>query len=275
MPRSSMPISFPPFAGTVRKLVFANVAIFFVVLLLQLFVPDFTRTLLDHLVLTPGLVARGQIWQLFTYCFLHFGILDILFTMITLWFCGSLLEGAYGSRWLRELYFSSAIGGAILASIVSFTKILHMSPDSSGSGAWAGLFGVLIAIAVRMGETEFMLFPLPFTMRAKYMVAIDLLIAIAIVLRDQGAFGALLQLAGAFSGYLFVRYAPPRGLAFGITEQYYGMRNAYYRAKRKRAARKFEVYMGKQGRQVRFDDEGRYIAPDEERKDPNDKRWMN
>jgi hypothetical protein len=53
------------------------------------------------------------------------------------------------------------------------------------------------------------------------------------------------------------------------------MRSAYYRAKRRRAARKFEVYMGKQGRKVRFDDEGRYIDPDEERKNPRDKRWMN
>jgi hypothetical protein len=26
---------------------------------------------------------------------------------------------------------------------------------------------------------------------------------------------------------------------------------------------------------VKFDDEGRYIDPDQERKDPNDKRWMN
>ena len=270
-----MPISFPPFAGTVRKLVFANVAIFFAVLLLQLFAADFSRALLGHLLLTPSLVARGEIWQLVTYSFLHFGILDILFTMLTLWFCGSLLEGAYGSRWLRELYFTSAIGGAIVASIVSFTRVLHMSPDSIGSGAWAGLFGVLIAIAVRMGETEFMLFPLPITIRAKYMVAIDILIAIAIVLRDQGAFGALLQLSGAVAGYLFVRYAPRRGLAFGVTEQYFGIRNAWYRAKRRRAARKFEVYMGKQGRQVRFDDEGRYIDPDEERKNPKDKRWMN
>jgi membrane associated rhomboid family serine protease len=275
MPRNSMPISFPPFAGTVRKLVFANVAIFFIILLLQLFAPELTHTLLGHLLLTPSLIARGEIWQLVTYSFLHFGILDILFTMLTLWFCGSLLEGAYGSRWLRELYFTSAIGGAILGSILSFTRILHMSPNSLGSGAWAGLFGVLIAIAVRMGETEFMLFPLPFTIRAKYMVAIDILIAMAIVLRDQGAFGALLQLSGAVSGYLFVRYAPRRGLALGVTEQYFGIRNAWYRAKRRRAARKFEVYMGKQGRQVRFDSEGRYIDPDEERKNPNDKRWMN
>jgi hypothetical protein len=63
-------------------------------------------------------------------------------------------------------------------------------------------------------------------------------------------------------------------VAFGFGEQYFGMRNAYYRAKRRRAARKFEVYMGKQGRTVHFDKEGRYVDPDE-KKDPNDKRWMN
>jgi hypothetical protein len=52
------------------------------------------------------------------------------------------------------------------------------------------------------------------------------------------------------------------------------LRNTYYRASRRRAARKFEVYMGKQGRKVHFDKEGRYIDPDSS-KDPNDKRWMN
>ena len=52
------------------------------------------------------------------------------------------------------------------------------------------------------------------------------------------------------------------------------MRNSYYRYKRRRAARKFEVYMGKQGRKVNFDKDGRYLGPDEH-KDPTDKRWMN
>jgi membrane associated rhomboid family serine protease len=275
MPRSSpITLTFPPFAGTVRKLVFTNVTIFFAILLLHLFAPIATDTLVNHLVLQPSAVAHGELWQLATYCFIHVGLFDILFTMLTLWFCGSLLEGAYGSRWLGELYFCSAIGGAIVASLISFTGILHMSPDSVGSGAWAGLFGVLIAIAVRMGDAEFLLFPLPFCIRAKYIVAIDILIALAIVLRDQGAFGALLQLSGAFAGYLYLQYAPRRGLAFGLTERYFSLRNAYYRAKRRRAARKFEVYMGKQGRKVRFDKEGRYIDPDQH-KDPNDKRWMN
>lgn len=277
MPRStSTTLSFPPFAGVVRKLVLANVAVFFGFLLIDLFAPAFGSKLFDFLALRPASVATGFIWQLVTYSFLHLGLLSILFAMLTLWFCGSLLEGAYGTRWLTELYFTSAIGGAVLTSALSFTRILHLSPESAVTGAWGGLFGVLIAIAVRMGDIEFMMFPLPFTIRAKYMVAIDILIALAIVLGNQGAMGALLQLSGAVAGYLFLRFAPRRGFAFGFSEQFFGLRNAYYKAKRRRAARKFEVYMGKQGRQVKFDDEGRYIDPDNpHHRDPNDKRWMN
>lgn len=269
-------LSFPPFAGAVRKLVVANVAVFFAFLLINLFSPAVGLTLLHHLWLKPSSVAVGQVWELATYSFLHLGLLSILFTMLTLWFCGSLLEGAYGRRWFTELYFTSVIGGAVLASAISFTGILHLSPDLPVTGAWGGLFGVLIAIAVRMGDVEFMLFPLPFQIRAKYIVAIDMLIALALVLSNDGAMGALVELTGALAGYLFLKFAPRRGLAFGFSEQYFGLRNAYYKAKRRRAAKKFEVYMGKQGRQVKFDDEGRYIDPDDpRRRDPNDKRWMN
>jgi membrane associated rhomboid family serine protease len=276
MPRSSNPITmtFPPFAGIVRTLVLANLGVFFAVAILKLLAPVLASALLAHLLLTPALVARGQIWQLITYSFFHFGILDILFAMMTLWFCGSLLDGAYGSRWVRDLYLISAVGGAILASVVSFTGILHLSPLSTGGGSWAALYGILIGIAVRMGDAEFMLFPLPFRIQARYMVAIYILIDTALLLKDANAFAALLHLSGALVGYIYIRYAPRRGFAFGLSEQFYGMRNSFYRYKRRRAARKFEVYMGKQGRKVRFDSEGRYIDPDEHR-DPNDKRWMN
>ena len=65
---------------------------------------------------------------------------------------------------------------------------------------------------------------------------------------------------------------PRRGFAFAGSERLFGLRNSYYRWKRRRAARKFEVYMRKQNRDVHFDKEGRYIDPD---KDPNDRRWMN
>ena len=50
------------------------------------------------------------------------------------------------------------------------------------------------------------------------------------------------------------------------SEGFYGMRNSYYRWRRARAARKFQVYMGKQGREVHFDKEGRYVDPDDRRR---------
>jgi predicted lipid-binding transport protein (Tim44 family) len=47
------------------------------------------------------------------------------------------------------------------------------------------------------------------------------------------------------------------------------MRNSYYRWKRRRAARKFEVYMRSQGRTVHMDGSGKQIDDDHDDK----KRW--
>jgi len=274
MPRSGpITLSLPAFAGVTRKLILANVAAFFGILLLHWLAPQLD-ILLGHLFLEPRAVAHGEIWQLVTYSFMEQGILSILFGMITLWFTGAILEPAYGGRWLAELYFSSVIGGAILASAIAFTHVFHMRTDVVAAGAWTGIFGLLVAIAILFGDLEFLLWFLV-RVKAKYMVAIYILIAVAVLLKQTDAFGALLQLSGALCGFLYVKFAPRRGLAFSFSEQYFGLRNNYYRWKRRRAARKFEVYMRKQNREVHFDKDGRYVDPDELRKNPNDKRWMN
>lgn len=282
MPRSNaMTMSFPPFTGVVRRLILLNVAVFFVIAVLEWVAPQFISMLVLHLELYPLGVLHGEIWQLVTYSFINDGVLNVLFAMLTLWFCGPMLEGAYGTRWFTELYFSSVIGGALLAAALSFTHLLSLSPSDLGSGAWAGLFGVLVAVAMRFGEEEFLLW-FVVRIRAKYMVAIYIVVYLAMLIKGANEFAALLVLSGALAGYLYVKFAPRRGMAFGATEQIYGMRNAWYRAKRRRAARKFEVYMSKQGRKVRFDEDGRYVDPDTGRRengapprDPNDRRWMN
>jgi membrane associated rhomboid family serine protease len=275
-PYEPVTMTFPPFAGMVRRLVTINVAVFFAALVAGLIAPDLTRSLTDHLLLRPDAVVHGEVWRLATYSFFN-GLMDLLFGMLTLWFCGSILESSYGSRWFAELYFTSAIGGAAIASALSFTRLLGLEPGKvATAGAWPALFGVLIVIAVRFGDMEFMpLFPLRFTIRAKYMVMIYILIYLALLLRSGDDFSALSVLTGALCGWLYMHFAPRRGMGFGVSEQLYGARNAFYRAKRRKAAKKFEVYMGKQGRNVKFDRDGKYIDPDAERKDPNDRKWMN
>ncbi|MDE3106050.1 MAG: rhomboid family intramembrane serine protease [Acidobacteriota bacterium] len=283
MPRSgSISMSTPPFAGATRRLVLINLAVFFGLAVLSWLAPGTEQLLLRHLMLEPLAVARGEVWQLLTYSFVQEGVLAILFGMLTLWFTGALLEGARGAQWVVELYLTSAIGGALLATAASFTHVLYLRPELGAVGAWSGIFGLMIAIAVLFGDQEFLLF-FVLRMKARYLVALYILLELAMLLKQMDTFGALLQLAGALCGYLYVRFAPRRGLAFGLSEQYFAFRNEYYRRKRRRAARKFEVYMRKQNRVVHFDDEGRYIAPEDAEKhngghgpkDPTDRRWMN
>ena len=126
---------------------------------------------------------------------------------------------------------------------------------------------------------QFTLFPLPIAIKAKYLVAIYMLISVANLFGANRAY-ALAQLGGALAGYLYVRFAPRRGgLGGGLGERLYGMRNDYYRWKRRQAAKKFEVYMRGQNRDVHFDKDGKYVAPEDlpgsKPRDPKDRSWMN
>ena len=263
MPRtSSTTLALPPFGGATRQLVLLNVIAYLAIALLQWFVPGALSFLLGHLILVPAAVARGEIWQLATYSIVETSLLGILFGMLTLWFAGSLLETSFGSRWIFELYATSVIGGGLLASFIAFTHVFTLRPDLVGTGAWAGIFGLLMAIAMRFGDQEFTLW-FVLRLKAKYMVAIYLLLALATLLKAGNAFNALLELMGALSGFLYVRFAPRRGLAHGMNERWFALQNDLTRSKRRRAAKKFEVYMRKQNREVRFDDQGRYIEPED------------
>ena len=269
-------LALPPFAGATRRLVLWNLAGFFVLALLGWIAPRFLILLLDHFSLQPSaLVLRGEVWQLVSYSFINLEIFSTAFALLTLWFVGSLLESERGGRWLLELYFFSVAGAALLASALSFTHLLMLSPGQIAIGPYSAIFGLLIAVAILMGEQEFLLF-FVVRLKAKYMVAIFILLDLASLLKDAQPFNVLLHLAGALSGYIFLRAVPRRGLASGITERYFAMRNAYYRSRRRRAARKFEVYMKKQNREVHFDRDGRYIDPEHsDSKGDSGSRWMN
>ena len=54
------------------------------------------------------------------------------------------------------------------------------------------------------------------------------------------------HMGGLLFGYIWLKFVPRRGLGYAASERAFGLRNSYYRWKRKRAARKFEVYMRKQ-----------------------------
>ncbi len=270
----SSTLAFPPFRGFTKRLVLANLAVFFVLLVLGAVNRPAHELIVSLLELTPRYVVHGYVWQLVTYSFVHRGILEVLFNLLSIWFIGSYLEEVKGSRWVTEIYFLAVIGGAAIATLLSFAPIPHISPLDSASSAQAGIFGMLAAFAVLFGEQQFFLFPLPIGIKAKYLVIIYALIAVAQLFGGGTILPLVVYLSGGLLGFIYARQARGRGLSFAASERAYGLRNEYYRWKRRRAARKFEVYMRKHNRDVRFDREGRYVDPDEG-KNPNDRKWMN
>jgi membrane associated rhomboid family serine protease len=266
-------LALPPFAGATRRLVLICLGVFFAEAILGWVLPaPMFASVFGRLALVPLQLFHGAIWQVVTYAFLPLSLLNELFTLIFLWFVGAMLEEERGSRWLYEMFFTAVIGGALIASALSFTHIVDLHPTDVGFGPYAGIYGLLIAVMLWMGEREFLLF-FVIRMKAKYFVIIYLLFDTARLLLHADPFDALLNLSGALCGYLFLRYVPRRGLSYMVSERYFAMRNEYYRGRRRRAARKFEVYMRKQDRVVHFDKDGRYVDPDD--RDPTDKRWMN
>lgn len=267
-------LSLPPFAGATRRIVLTYIAAFFGLGLLTFALPTRAAFIGGWLALIPLRVMHGWLWQLLTYTFVPGGVLNTAFALLTIWFFGSVVEGERGSRWLTELFYLSVIGGGVLTTLLAFTPIPGLSPMLPAIGAWSAAFAMLVAFGMLNAEQEIVLF-FVLRMKAKYLIAIYVLIDLALMVRGEDVLSAVIQLASGLCAFLFVRYAPRRGLAFGASEQYFSVRNGYYRWKRRRAARKFEVYMRKQNREVHFDADGRYIAPDDEKRDPNDRRWMN
>lgn len=277
-----MSLSLPSFSGATRKLILVNVVVFFALALLDWVAPALGLRLTAALALEPAALFHGFLWQPLTYSFLPLGILGTLFAMLSLWFTGVYLEEHFGSRWLMEFYLLTAVGAGVLASLLSDTHLFGLHPRMVTVGAWAPVMALLVAFSMLAGD-QVIRFNFILNMKAKYLAVLYVVIFLALLVKGDDRFGALVVLCGALCGWMYVRMVPRRGLLFGVTEQLFGMRNGYYRWKRRRAARKFEVYMRKQNREVHFDSEGRYIDPDTGRKlterernqKLNDKRWMN
>lgn len=264
-----MTLSLPPFTKAVTWLVGINTGIYLLKLALSLIfgrLPVEGFALL-YLALTPiQVIQHGWIWQLVTYGFLHFEFWHWFGNMLGLWMFGAAFEGAWGTRRFVELFSFGVVGAAIATIAISYAHVLG-SPLTPTLGASGGVFAILMAFGMLFGENEIMLFPFPFTLKAKYFIGILIVVTLAFAMSEQSGVAYVAHLGGLFFGWLYVRRGPkPAFVNVGFRERYYGMRNSYYRWKRRRAARKFEVYMREHDRDVHFDEHGNYIPPDDDRK---------
>ena len=274
----TLSLSFPPFTPWVKRIIIACAGIYFLQVILGAVAPGAKIGLEIYGGLVPTLVLHyGMIWQLVSYSFLHAGVMHVLLNMLMLWMFGAQEEIDWGSKRFLEFYLFCVVGAALTTMAVAYSPIPGVNPSTSTIGASGGVYGVLAAFGLLYGDREILMFPLPFMMKAKYMVLIMVFLVVIATFQPSQGINNFAHLGGLLFGFLYIKFLPRKGLTLGASERYFSVRNSYYRWKRRRAARKFEVYMRQHDREVSFDEHGNYIPPDEsDKKNGGSKSgWVN
>lgn len=189
------------------QLIFINVGVFVATSLVNILLQLFNRNAggLFELLALPASFHRLalQPWSLFTYMFMHSGLLHILFNMLWLYWFGQLFLSFFSGKHLRGLYILGGICGGLFY-MISYNVFPYFAPMIEGStmvGASASVLAIVTATAYR--EPNYPIRLLLFgTIRLKYLalivVAIDLMQA-----TSGNAGGHLAHLGGALAGVLF------------------------------------------------------------------------
>ncbi len=271
----SSDLGLPPFRGGVRQIILASVAVYVTLLLLLSFAPSVGQAALSLGTLDPVHIREGWLWQFISYPFIYVDPLNFVFSLLGIYFLGAAVEDRVGTARFHSLFF----GSSILAGIAGFAlSLAHLTAGPAmGSGAAAN--GILMVFYLFNRDAPIMLFPVPIRIPVKWIVLFTAAIETAYLLLSHFSLFYFVLLLGLGAGYVwFLAFgARPVSVKSGLSERYFGLRNSYYRWKRKRAARKFEVYMRQHDRTVKFDEHGNYIPPDD-----NDKKnggsksgWVN
>ncbi|HLZ42284.1 MAG TPA: rhomboid family intramembrane serine protease [Candidatus Sulfotelmatobacter sp.] len=265
-----MMLSFPPFTKAVTWLIGINTAVYLLLELLVRVGPQLARFIYFNFELVPfEVVQRGEVWQLITYSILHAGFWHLFWNMLALWMFGASIEEAWGTRRFIELYVIGVLGASVTTVVLSYAHVLG-NPNDATVGASGGVFAILIAFGVLFSESEILMIPFPFSIKAKYMIGILIVATVAMAMSGGGGVAYVAHLGGLFFGWLYVRRGlKPAMVNVNFSERYYGIRNAYYRWRRRRAAKKFEVYMRQHDRDVHFDEHGNYVPPEDDARKGN------
>ena len=265
-------MGFPPLRGAVRQIILVSAALYVVTLLLLSFAPAYGSAVVNLGALRPDLIRAGAVWQFITYPFIYVDPIDFLLSLLGVYFLGWTVEGEIGAGRFYGLFFGSSILAGLAGFGASFLGLAMHSP-SFGQGAVAGcgaaVNAILMVFYLFNRGASLMLFPLPIQIPAKWMVLGIAGIETAYLLLHHFALFDLVLLLGLGAGYFWYSLFLTRRSTARVSEKYFSIRNSYYRWKRRRAARKFEVYMRDHNQTVQFDEHGNYIPPDDSGKKPN------
>lgn len=258
---TSFDIGLPPFRGAVRQIIIASGTIYVVILLLMAFAQGIGQAVLALGILDPAHIREGWLWQFVTYAFMYVDPLNFVMSLVGIYFLGWAVEERIGPARFYGLFFGSIILSGLAGFALSLSGVVA---QGSALGSGAATNAILMVFYLFNRGAPIMLFPIPIQIPVKWIVLFTAAIEAAYLLLSHFALQYFVLLLGLAAGYVWYVVFLRRKTSIGVKPSSDGIRNAYYRWKRRRAARKFEVYMRKHDRKVTFDEHGNYIPPEED-----------
>jgi rhomboid-like protein len=166
-----------------------------------------------------------QPYQILTHMFMHGGWMHIIFNMWGLFLFGTILEQVWGPKRFLEFYLITGFGAVLLHMAVQMFMVyqatgsvdpsiamLNAHPEALTTyvvptlGASGAIFGVATAFAMLFPNTELMIIPIPFPIKAKYLMPLYILAELFFGIRGGDNVAHFAHLGGALFGFLLVKY---------------------------------------------------------------------
>jgi membrane associated rhomboid family serine protease len=186
------------------RIILINVIVFILInVLSELIRFSGKETTLLYFFSLPGnsMLALTHLWTLFTYMFLHDGLMHILFNMLWLYWLGKIFTEYLGSKRLVALYLLGGISGGLLYMFASILFPLYFY-NTFLLGASAGVMAIVIAIAVLLPEYKIHLMFFG-AVPLKYL-ALTSFILTSILDISQNTGGKISHIGGAILGLFFI-----------------------------------------------------------------------
>lgn len=199
---------FSQLTPVVKWLLIANLGIYFLDTFLKGNAPD--GPLRSFGVFTiQSAVFEFEIWKFVTFQFLHGSLGHVLFNCVGLFFFGPWMERWWGSKKFVIFYLLCGAAGAVFFTLLALPGLLPGSTLGTGLvGASAGLYGILIGVAIIAPDLRVALLfpPIELSMR-QLAIALLVISTGSILLRFGGNIGGEAgHLGGAILGFILVRY---------------------------------------------------------------------
>ncbi len=167
--------------------------------------------LLSYLCLAPDLVfARGRVWQLVTYIFVHLDLGHVFFNMLILAFMGPRVETRMGTPRFVAFFLGTGAFAGLCCYALSFASGVY----SGGAlpyflGASGALFAVMTMWWIWWpDETILLWFIIP--IKIKWLMLISVLVGAALLLTQPGGVAHEAHLGGCAAAYLWWRFIESR-----------------------------------------------------------------